>query len=161
MRLNLSRGFSLIEVIVAMAIVAILAAIALPSYRVYVERSNRAVARSALSEVVSRQESWYLDRKRYATSLDRLGWGGDPLFLDREGSLAATSTAQSIYRVSLEGNPASLACPPGGAVSASGFSVVAEPIGAQTSDTRCATLCLSSTGIKSASGSESESCWSR
>lgn len=154
-------GFTLIEVMIVAAIVAILAAIALPSYRVYIERSNRSVAKAALTDVASRQESWYLDRKRYAASLDRLGWSAEPLFLDRQGTLSAASDAQSIYRVSLQGNPSSLTCPPGGSAGAGGYTAVAVPIGAQASDEACATLCLSGLGFKSASGSQAQSCWSR
>ena len=156
-----SRGFTLMEVLIAVAIVGILAAIALPSYRSYVERTNRGVAKSALAEVASRQESWYVDRKRYAASLDRLGWSGDPLFLNREGGLSASGDSHSIYRVSLQGNPASLSCPPGGSPSTAGYSVVAVPINAQAGDTACGTLCLTSTGIRSASGSSPDLCWSR
>lgn len=155
-----TRGFNLIELMVTVAIVAILATIAVPSYRAYVERTNRTVAKSGLVELVSRQESHYVERKRYATTLEDLGLSGDPLYLDREGVLSATRTAGSIYEVSLQGNPANTGCPSGGSPTRGGFTGVAVPINAQASDTRCGTLCLSSAGIKGASG-DGDDCWKR
>lgn len=153
------QGFNLIELMVTVAVIGILAAIGLPSYRAYVERGNRAVAKTALSEVLSRQESHYVERKRYATALSALGYGADSLQLDRDGALLASS-AGAIYTLTLAGNPSSTSCPPGGSATRSGFTVVAQPINAQASDTRCASLCLSSTGVKGASGS-ADDCWKR
>ena len=147
---------------IAVAVVAILATIAVPSYKIYVERANRTVAKAALAEVVSRQNSYYVDRKRYALTFSKLGWGADTLYLDREGSLSATSsTRDSIYEVKLAGDASSTACPASGSPSAGGFTVVARPINAQASDEHCGTMCLSSTGIKSASGTDAGTCWSR
>lgn len=154
-------GFTLIELMVAVAVVAILATLSVPSYRIYVERANRTVAKTALTEVVSRQNSYYVDRKRFATSFDKLGWGSGTLYLNREGTLSASSNTNSIYEVKLAGDSNSTACPATGSPSASGFTVVARPINSQASDTRCATLCLSSTGIKSASGTDAGDCWTR
>lgn len=156
-----AQGFTLIEVMIAVAIVAILAAIAVPSYRTYIERANRSVAKTALSEVVSRQSSHYTDRKRYATGLAKLGWAADTLYLDRDGKLTASSGSQSIYELKLEGNPVSTTCPPGGSAAAGGFTVVARPVNSQASDLRCTALCLSSAGLKGASGSDAQACWQR
>lgn len=155
-------GFTLIEVMIAVAVVAILATIAVPSYKIYVERANRTVAKTALSELVSRQQSYYVDRKRYAVTFRKLGWGADTLYLNREGTLLETnSVTQSIYEVKLAGDAASTTCPASGSASAGGYTVVARPINAQVGDTRCATMCLSSSGIKSASGTHADDCWSR
>ena len=155
-------GFTLIEVMIAVAVVAILATIAVPSYKVYVERANRTVAKTSLAEVVSRQNSYYVDRKRYATTFSKLGWGADTLYLNREGTLSTTnSTTQSIYEVKLAGDATSTACPASGSPSTAGFTVVAKPINSQVGDERCATLCMSSSGIKSASGTDAGNCWSR
>ena len=58
-------GFTLIEVMVVCAIVAILAAIALPSYADYVKRGKIIQATSALSDLRQREEQWFLDNRTY------------------------------------------------------------------------------------------------
>ena len=155
-----THGFTLTELMVALAVVAILASIALPSYRGYVWRANRTVAKNTASDIISRQESFKVDRKRYATRLDKLGLAAETLYLDREGNLAASSSSDSIYQLSLQGNPGSSSCPPGGSASLTGYTVVLAPINAQAGDSRCATLCQSSAGLRGASGS-ADDCWTR
>lgn len=150
------------ELMIGVAIVAILTTIALPTYRSYVLRANRTVAKSALAEVVSRQASHQAETKRYASTFSRLGWSpDDTLYLDREGTLREASTADSIYALTLQGDAASATCPPGGAPTATAFTVVATPIKAQLDDTRCGAMCLSSVGIKAAGGTDASDCWKR
>lgn len=62
------RGFTLIEVMITVAIVAILAAVALPSYRDYVLRGQLTDARSQLSTWAARMEQFYQDSRNYGTS---------------------------------------------------------------------------------------------
>lgn len=140
-------GFTLMELLIAVAIVGILAAIALPSYREYVLRGNRAVAKAMLSELTSRQESFRSDRKRYALSLTELGYAADTAYLDREQVMRAADGDQVIYSVTLE-DAANLS-----------YNAVATPLNSQTADTRCGTLSLSSTGTRTASGSSADQCW--
>jgi type IV pilus assembly protein PilE len=59
------RGFTLMDVMITMAIVAILSAIAVPSYRAYVIRSRIPVALDALSSYAARMEQTYQDTARY------------------------------------------------------------------------------------------------
>ena len=61
------RGFTLIELIVTMVIIAILTAIAIPNYTAYIQRSNRSDARSALLEAATWMERWRTERGRYDT----------------------------------------------------------------------------------------------
>jgi type IV pilus assembly protein PilE len=61
-----SRGFTLIEVMVTVAIIAILAGVALPSYSAYVQRSKVPPAFDALSSLATRMEQRYQDTGSYA-----------------------------------------------------------------------------------------------
>jgi type IV pilus assembly protein PilE len=65
-------GFSLIELMVAVAIVGLLAAIAYPSYQSYLVRNNRAAAQSALMDIAQRQQQYLLDARAYAANLTAL-----------------------------------------------------------------------------------------
>ena len=67
------RGFTLLEVMIVVAIVAVLAAIALPNYSDYVKRGKIIEATSALSDLRTRYEQWYLDRRTYAGGCGAFG----------------------------------------------------------------------------------------
>lgn len=67
------RGFSLLELLIALAILAVLAAITVPSYAEYIVRSRRFEARAGLLEAAHWMERWRTERGRYddAASADR------------------------------------------------------------------------------------------
>lgn len=67
------HGFTLVELMIAVAIIGILAAIALPSYNQYVVRSNRAAAQSFLMEASQAQAQFMADTRSYAGSTTDLG----------------------------------------------------------------------------------------
>jgi len=60
------EGFTMIEVMIVVAIVAVLAAIALPNYADYIKRGKIIEATSALSDLRTRYEQFYLDNRTYA-----------------------------------------------------------------------------------------------
>ena len=68
-----AQGFSLIEVLTVASIVAILAAIAVPPYRVYVQRSRLVDAITRLADARSRMEQYFLDRRSYVDDAGRCG----------------------------------------------------------------------------------------
>ncbi|QDF97534.1 pilus assembly protein [Azoarcus sp. DD4] len=66
-------GFSLIELMIVVAVIGILAAIAYPNYQEYVVKTNRTAAKSFLMEVAQRQQQYLLDAREYAADLTTLG----------------------------------------------------------------------------------------
>ena len=63
------RGFTLIEVMIVVVVIAILAAIGFPSYREHIARGQRSQGQQFLSDVAQRQEQFLLDRRQYAATL--------------------------------------------------------------------------------------------
>jgi type IV pilus assembly protein PilE len=61
------KGFSLIELMIVVAIVGILAVIAIPSYTEYVAKSRRAEAMRGLGDLLLRQERWRSNNTTYGT----------------------------------------------------------------------------------------------
>ena len=69
-----ARGFTLIELMIAVAIVAILAAIAYPSYTGYVRKGKRATAQAALMDLAGKEQSYLLDRRVYTNVQTDIGF---------------------------------------------------------------------------------------
>lgn len=61
-----STGFTLVELVIAMAVVAILATIAYPSYQDHLRKGRRAAAQAFLVDTASRQQQYLLDARNYA-----------------------------------------------------------------------------------------------
>lgn len=72
-RAALTRGFTLIELMIAVAIVAILVAVALPAYRDYVLRGQLTDARNLLSSTAARLEQFYQDNRNYGSTATACG----------------------------------------------------------------------------------------
>ena len=91
-------GFTLIELMIVIAIIGILAAIAYPSYQGYIERTNRAEMMSEMQQIASRIESNKINYKRY----DRI-----PLSsilsgtLASDGSVSFPSSGNALYTVTV------------------------------------------------------------
>ncbi len=128
-------GFTLIELMITVAIIGILMVIALPSYRSYVERSNRSAAASYLLEVANMQERNFLDERAYATSMADLG-ASPPA--EVSANYTVTTTADNA------------ATPPS-------YLVSAAPTGNQSGDA-CGTLTLNHLGVKGHTAGASR-CW--
>ncbi|MGY4830736.1 type IV pilin protein [Sphaerotilaceae bacterium SBD11-9] len=139
------RGFTLIEVMIVVAIVGILAAIAYPSYLEQVARSRRADAKAALLDRAQWMERQYSVSGRY----DRTG-AGDALDVDKLPALSGATAAH--YAQSFASGPTQTTYVLQMAPTASG---------AMASD-RCGSFRVSQTGAKTITGSaDSSSCWDK
>ncbi len=123
---RVQRGFTLIEVMMAVAIIAILAAIAYPSYTSHMLKSRRSEAQQALMEVASRQQQFLLDTRSYAT-LSTL--------TSSTVGMVINSSVTKYYTITVDNT-------------ASAFTATAAPLGSQAADT-CGSLILTNTGAKS------------
>lgn len=122
------NGFTLLELMIAVAIIGILAAIAIPNYNQYIIRSNRAAAQSYMLSISNVQEQYLLDNRSYADpdpDNDITGVLG--------ASMAAPTELSGKYTFSITN------------ASPSSYQIVATAIGSQAGD---GDLTLDNTGAK-------------
>ena len=136
MSLKLS-GFTLIELMITVAILAIIAAVAIPAYTQYVDRGKRAEARTALLDIAARQERYYSNNRQYADQLSKLGMSG-------------TKSENGYYTLSVT-------LPPGS--NNQDFDATATPAG--WTDDKCGDLSIDETGAKTQSLGDRASCWGK
>ena len=142
---NSAPGFTLIEMLVALVIMGILLFVALPGYRYAVLKSTRASARVALLDLVSRQEQYFVNHKRYATTFARLGLP-ESLYIDSQGDIANRPSASYQLQLLLEGE--------------NYLGVQAIPLNGQAADSACLAFSLSRVGVRSVTGSQpAADCW--
>lgn len=84
------NGFSLIELMIVVAVIGILAAVAYPSYQSYIARSKRAAAESLLVDLASKEQQFLMDARSYTSSLSDLGYSSLPS--DVQGNYTITIT---------------------------------------------------------------------
>ena len=137
------RGFTLIELMVVVAIIALLAAIAYPNYRDSVRRANRAEGQALLAEAMARQERFFSNNNTYTADMTDLGFAADP------------AVSESGF-YSVDG----AAC---GAGLGTCVTLTASNQGGQEDDDTCETMSVDSTGLRSAADAggndTTNECW--
>lgn len=143
---NLRRsaaGFTLIELMIALVIAAILMAIAVPAYQAQVRKSRRTEAKTALLDLASREQRYYSVQNAFSSSFVDLGYatGAPP---------ASVTVGSGYYTVTV-------------ALVANGFLLTATATGVQTADTTCNSFTVDNTGLQQAYDStgtlNTANCW--
>lgn len=147
------RGFTLIEMMITVALVGLLTALAVPNYNEYVRRSHRSDAKNAMLAVAQRLEQNYTIAGTYLTTQ-----AGVPIN-------DATIVAWGFGQLSLSGAPRYNVTFVGGVPTATTFTLQATPIGPQATDT-CGILTLDNRNLRGAAGQGNRGartieCWSR
>lgn len=128
------RGFTLVEILIAVAIVSILVTISVPVYKDYMLKVRRSDGRAALVLFAMAMERQYV----------------------RFGHYNETATVADIYQDSSDRGYYTLDIP---TLAAASFVLSATPTGQQADDTYCGTLKLDYLGNKTATGSGGDDCW--
>lgn len=103
------RGFTLIEVMITVVIIAILAAVAYPSYMEYVRRGNRSAAQTFMMTIANRQEQYLLTNRSYTATISDLGGLAQPPETTGRYTFAVTLPTPTTYTITATavGNQAS------------------------------------------------------
>jgi type IV pilus assembly protein PilE len=142
-----SSAFTLVELLIAIFIVALLLALIVPTYQHQLNKTRRSLAGAELMQVMMRQEQYFLEHKEFAPTLTLLGYPASPYAISAQGNAVPVMAGDRIYLIDL-------------ALRDDRYSLFAIPQLAQAADRLCGTLSLDSAGVKSATGEgAARDCW--
>lgn len=130
------NGFTLIELMITVAIIGLLAAVAYPTYNQFVYKGARAEAMSALLDIANKQEQFYADNHEYTNNLQRLR--------------VAATTESDLYSIAIVSDGSS-------------FTVTATPNDTPaTKDKGCTSFSINDLGQKQSAGTaDVHKCWGK
>lgn len=130
-----NKGFTLLELMIVIAIIGILAAVGYPAYTSSVLKGKRSDAIKSLQVLAGRMEGFYSVNDTYT---------GATVNSAGTGTVGSNQSAEGYYTLSISSN------------NAFGYTLTATPV--QT-DAECTTMTLNSLGQKGATGTAAASCW--
>jgi len=133
-----SKGFTLVELMIVVAIIGILAAVAYPAYTNAVKKANRADGIDSLLALAGRMEEFYMNNDTYV---------GATVNAAGTGTVGSSETSEGLYTLSI-----TVPAAPAGNYS---YTLTATP---KTADPECTTLTLNQLGQKGSTGTLSN-CW--
>lgn len=130
-----NKGFTLIELMIVIAIIGILAAVAYPAYTNAVKKANRADAIDSLLSLAGRMEEYYINNDTYV---------GATINAAGTGTVGSNKTSDDLYTMSIT------------SATAFAYTLTATP---KTADAECGNLTLDSLGQKGTSAGTVDACW--
>jgi type IV pilus assembly protein PilE len=135
------RGFTLVELMVTVAILGIVATIATTSYTSQIQKSRRTDARSALLDLAGREEKLFSTMNAYSSTASDLGYNNFTTAIGSNGG---------DYLLTVGVNAAG---------AAPSYTITATATGVQAGDTQCQTLSIDQTGNQTSSPGAPSVCW--
>jgi len=138
---TISKGFTLIELMVAVAVVAILGTIAMVTYTKQIQKARRTEARSAILDLAGREEKLFSTTNAYGTLPSQLGYAvaGAP------NDVWPMTIGGGYYQVGVVATPTT-------------YLITATTFGTQVKDTTCNTLTVDQLGTQNSTGGGTD-CW--
>ena len=131
------KGFTLLEVMITVAIIGILAAVTYPSYNEYIWRSHRTEAQQELIRLANLQEQLFVDQRTYTSNMSDLG-----VPVSEGGYQIPRHSGKKLYTIT-------------GTKDGRTFILSAKAQGVQVKDTGCTTLTINESGLKT----PTTGCW--